>query len=130
MKGIGKGIAPKKATQPQAKKGKANEIDKFVGAAIRTARIGNGKSQEWVAAKLGITFQQVQKYERGSNRVSCGRIVQIAAALGYPLEYFFPAPGSYPVTVIHHQDRRIADLERRLREAVTALTGRDYRGKL
>lgn len=72
-------------------KGKPNEIDIYVGQQIRKARHLRGISQEKLAAKLNITFQQIQKYEKGSNRVSCGRLWDLTIALDFPLVFFFPA---------------------------------------
>lgn len=67
----------------------ATAIDKAVADKIRTRRIMIGLSQQNFAPKLGVTFQQVQKYENGTNRISVGRLHQIATALRVPLSYFF-----------------------------------------
>ncbi len=64
-------------------------MDKVVGRNIRTARLARGLSQSGLAEKLGITFQQVQKYEKGVNRVGSGRLFEIAAILGIPVTSFF-----------------------------------------
>ena len=64
-------------------------------------------SQEKLADALGITFQQVQKYERGMNRVSVGRLYQVAAALDVPMSFFYPEPTS-PVAEAGAQE--VADL--------------------
>jgi len=70
-------------------------IDKHVGARVRMQRMMLSMSQEKLAAGLGITFQQVQKYEKGTNRISASRLQQIAAILGVPVHFFFDgAPGS------------------------------------
>jgi transcriptional regulator with XRE-family HTH domain len=70
--------------------GKApNAIDVEVGARIRLKRKLNGISQQSLAGKLGVTFQQVQKYEKGTNRVGASRLSQIATALDVPMSYFF-----------------------------------------
>jgi transcriptional regulator with XRE-family HTH domain len=67
----------------QEMQGKApNPIDKIVGQNIRFQRIQKGISQEALANRLGITFQQVQKYEKGANRTSASRLAQIASVLG------------------------------------------------
>lgn len=71
-------------------KGTPNETDIYVGARILKARGLIKMSQEKLADKIGITFQQIQKYERGMNRVSCGRLVDLAAALDQPITFFFP----------------------------------------
>lgn len=72
-------------------------IDKIIGMKVRAYRMLKGISQEKLAEKLGITFQQIQKYERGSNRISVSRLFHIAEALGTPVEAFLstqqPSPG-------------------------------------
>jgi len=66
-----------------------NPIDKAVGARVRLARLEMSKSQEWLGLQLKLTFQQVQKYEKGTNRIGSSRMVQIATALGKPVAWFF-----------------------------------------
>ncbi|MBO3761432.1 helix-turn-helix transcriptional regulator [Ciceribacter sp. L1K23] len=67
----------------------ANEIDAYVGARIRLRRSMLGLSQERLANQLDITFQQVQKYEKGANRVGASRLQAIATILQVPVSYFF-----------------------------------------
>lgn len=64
-------------------------IDVHVGSRIRLQRSCLGISQTALASTLGITFQQVQKYERGLNRVSASKLQVIAKTLGVPVSYFF-----------------------------------------
>ena len=64
-------------------------VDIHVGARVRTRRLLIGMNQETLARALGLTFQQVQKYEGGANRVSASRLSQIAEILGVPIAYFF-----------------------------------------
>ena len=66
-----------------------NPVDLHVGARIRLRRRMQGVSQEKLADALGLTFQQVQKYERGANRVSASKLYEIATALHAPVSYFF-----------------------------------------
>jgi transcriptional regulator with XRE-family HTH domain len=66
-----------------------NPIDVQVGTRIRVRRMTLGLSQEKLANGLGITFQQVQKYEKGSNRVGASRLQLIATLLSIPISYFF-----------------------------------------
>ncbi|MFT4162813.1 helix-turn-helix domain-containing protein [Shinella sp.] len=68
-----------------------NSIDVQVGEKIRIRRRLLGFSQAELASTIGITFQQVQKYEKGTNRVSASRLQQIAELLKVPPSYFFPA---------------------------------------
>lgn len=64
-------------------------VDCHVGVRIRSRRRDLGVSQEALAEALGLTFQQIQKYERGSNRVSASTLWEIAARLRTPIAYFF-----------------------------------------
>jgi transcriptional regulator with XRE-family HTH domain len=66
-----------------------NPVDLHVGARVRMRRRLAGVSQEKLAEALGLTFQQVQKYERGANRVSASKLYEIAAALQTPVGFFF-----------------------------------------
>ncbi|HTK34902.1 MAG TPA: helix-turn-helix domain-containing protein [Caulobacteraceae bacterium] len=66
-----------------------NPVDLHVGARIRMRRKLLGVSQERLADQLGLTFQQVQKYERGANRVSASKLYEIARALQTSVTYFF-----------------------------------------
>jgi transcriptional regulator with XRE-family HTH domain len=66
-----------------------DSIDKLVGRNIRIQRLAKGLSQTELAQKLGVTFQQVQKYEKGVNRIGCGRLFQIARILGVHMMDFF-----------------------------------------
>jgi len=64
-------------------------VDVHVGKRIRHRRWMNGTTQQQLAEKVGIKFQQIQKYETGMNRVSASRLWDIAAALGVPIAFFF-----------------------------------------
>ena len=66
-----------------------NDIDKAVGAQVRYRRILLGLSQQTVSAALGLTFQQLQKYEHGANRISGSRLYQLSIILHVPVSYFF-----------------------------------------
>ena len=65
-------------------------VDRYVGQQIREVRRARGLSQGDLGRQVGVTFQQVQKYERGVNRVSCSRLVQLAEALGVPSGELLP----------------------------------------
>ena len=76
---------------PQKKPGKSpNPTDVFVGGRVRMRRKMLGLSQEKLGDKLGITFQQIQKYEKGTNRVGASRLKAMSDALEVPISYFFP----------------------------------------
>jgi transcriptional regulator with XRE-family HTH domain len=71
-----------------------NPTDKHVGARVRMRRMMLGMSQEKLGEHLGITFQQIQKYEKGTNRIGASRLQQIAHILQVPVSFFFEgAPG-------------------------------------
>ncbi|MBB3021055.1 transcriptional regulator with XRE-family HTH domain [Microvirga lupini] len=75
-------------------------IDKEVGSRVRMRRVSIGMSQEKLGDMLGLTFQQVQKYEKGMNRISVARLIEIAKILGVDIHFFLngiestkPTPG-------------------------------------
>ena len=65
-----------------------NDLDRRVGERLRSRRLKMGLSQTELAAAAGVTFQQVQKYERGTNRISASRMIQFAERLGVAPAYF------------------------------------------
>lgn len=72
-----------------------NPIDVHVGARVRLRRMMQSMSQEKLGESLGITFQQIQKYEKGTNRIGASRLQHIASVLQVPVSFFFEdAPGS------------------------------------
>lgn len=109
----------------QKTKGKADETDVFVGDRVKILRAAAGLSQTELAEAVGITFQQVQKYESGKNRVAAGRLAIIAETLGAPIAAFFPNEENRLVETIESQRREIEHLKtlikgvsRQLSEAV------------
>ena len=77
-----------------------NPVDLHVGARVRMRRKLLGVSQEKLADALGLTFQQVQKYERGTNRISASKLFEIGRFLQAPVSYFFEGVGpSSPETL-------------------------------
>lgn len=72
---------------------KSGPLDAMVGAKIRMFRINRGMSQTVLAERIGVTFQQVQKYEKGANRVGASRLSQIASVLGISVGELFESPG-------------------------------------
>lgn len=66
-----------------------NPVDVFVGQKLKARRTLMGVTQEYMAESTGITFQQVQKYEKGRNRLSASRLFQFARLLDVPIAYFF-----------------------------------------
>src|SRR6185312_10394535 len=73
-----------------------NPTDKHVGARVRMRRMMLSMSQEKLGDALGLTFQQVQKYEKGANRIGASRLQQIAAILQVPVAFFFEGAPAAP----------------------------------
>src|SRR6266566_532953 len=69
--------------------GRTQDIDRHVGARVRERRIMLGLTQQQLADLIGVTYQQAHKYERGINRVSAGRLFEVARVLSVPVAYFF-----------------------------------------
>ncbi|WP_234942466.1 helix-turn-helix transcriptional regulator (plasmid) [Sinorhizobium medicae] len=83
---------------PDKMKGKPEPVDVHVGRRIRMRRIWMQVTLTALADAIGVTFQQVQKYEKGTNRIGASRLQQIADALVAPISYFFEdMPGAAPV---------------------------------
>jgi transcriptional regulator with XRE-family HTH domain len=70
-------------------KKQANPVDAHVGHRVRLRRMLIGMSQERLGELLGLTFQQVQKYEKGINRIGAGRLYEVAGILGVPVAFFY-----------------------------------------
>jgi transcriptional regulator with XRE-family HTH domain len=68
---------------------RANLVDLHVGSRVRVRRTLMGMSQEKLGESLGLTFQQVQKYEKGTNRIGASRLFALAQVLGVPIQYFY-----------------------------------------
>jgi transcriptional regulator with XRE-family HTH domain len=73
-----------------------NPIDKHVGSRVRMRRMMLGMSQEKLGDALGLTFQQVQKYEKGTNRIGASRLQQISQILQVPVAFFFEGAPNVP----------------------------------
>jgi transcriptional regulator with XRE-family HTH domain len=68
---------------------KPNPVDIHVGSRVRLRRMVIGMSQEKLGEKMGLTFQQIQKYEKGTNRIGASRLFQLAQILDVPVQFFF-----------------------------------------
>ncbi len=134
---------------------RANAIDGHVGSRVRTRRTLLGLNQSQLGDALGITFQQVQKYEKGSNRISASRLYQISKILDVPVSYFYedmpdelgrqtlpvkppPRDESEPDTMHKRETLELvrayyrlenATVRDRLRETVRAVAGEKRRGR-
>jgi transcriptional regulator with XRE-family HTH domain len=76
-----------------------NPIDTHVGSRVRMRRMMLGMSQEKLGEQLGITFQQIQKYEKGTNRIGASRLQHIATILQVPVAFFFEDAPTTPTDV-------------------------------
>ncbi|AGF74042.1 transcriptional regulator [Bartonella australis AUST/NH1] len=89
---------------------KPDPIDVYVGTRIRLRRNILGLTQEKLGEKLGITFQQVQKYEKGTNRVGASRLQAIAEIMDVPVSYFFDkGTSAKPVEGFSEDDSNFMD---------------------
>jgi transcriptional regulator with XRE-family HTH domain len=84
-----KTVVRRHSSRGRTPSGKPNPIDVHVGARVRLRRTLLGMSQEKLGEALGLTFQQVQKYERGANRVGASRLFDLARVLDVPVSFFF-----------------------------------------
>lgn len=94
------------------------DVDRYVGMQVRAARRELKLTQDELGQMLGITFQQVQKYERGVNRISSGKLYEIAHVLKRPLEYFYP---EHAGEIDENSDRTEALLRSDLQKSCCAL---------
>lgn len=83
------GTVSRRASRGRTPSGRPNPIDVHVGARVRLRRTLMGMSQEKLGELLGLTFQQVQKYERGANRIGASRLYDLSRVLDVPVSYFF-----------------------------------------
>ena len=95
---------PMAARAPQA-------IDAYVGERVRQRRTLLGLSQEALGEELDLSFQQVQKYERGTNRISASRLYEIGEILDVPISYFFEEAGQYSQSSGNNTDEQKAALQ-------------------
>jgi transcriptional regulator with XRE-family HTH domain len=92
--------------QRQAKARRADLRDAEVGRRVRARRLERGITQTELATRIGVTFQQVQKYEKGVNRIGAGRLQRIAEALEVPVTFFFGG-NETPVTAASGDDASV-----------------------
>ena len=89
------GPEDREAAEEERGSRRPNPIDAHVGSRVRLRRMLLGMSQEKLGEQLGLTFQQVQKYEKGVNRIGASRLFDLAQILGVPVQFFYEeAPAS------------------------------------
>jgi len=79
----------RRATSMKNDQRSTTEFDRMIGQRLRKLRLAKGLTQDGLGKRIGISFQQIQKYENGSNRISASRLNEIAARLDVPVTYFF-----------------------------------------
>jgi transcriptional regulator with XRE-family HTH domain len=92
--------------------GRTQDIDRHVGARVRERRIMLGLTQQQLADLIGVTYQQAHKYERAINRVSAGRLFEIAQVLSVPVSYFFDGLAGDGERTITPRERMCLELSR------------------
>jgi len=92
------GFLPFRNAASRRSTGRTQDIDRHVGARVRERRIMLGLTQQQLADLIGVTYQQAHKYERGINRVSAGRLYEIARVLNAPITYFYEGLGEVTAT--------------------------------
>jgi transcriptional regulator with XRE-family HTH domain len=100
---------PATAGQPRPR---TQDVDRHVGRRLRERRMVLGLSQQQTAKLIGVTYQQVHKYEKGVNRIAAGWLFQIAQALGVEIGYFFEGFGQDDVVKPTRQQRLLLELAR------------------
>ncbi|MDX6749349.1 helix-turn-helix domain-containing protein [Geminicoccaceae bacterium 1502E] len=110
-------VAGKLVAKTTGGRSRALDVDHYVSLRIRQRRIMLGLTQQQMAELIGVTYQQAHKYETGINRISAGRLYQIAQALGVEIGYFFEdadptsEPRTQPATMLPQQ-RMLLELAR------------------
>jgi transcriptional regulator with XRE-family HTH domain len=92
--------------------GRTQDVDRHVGARVRERRIMLGFTQQQLADLIGVTYQQAHKYERGINRVSAGRLYEIAHVLSVPVNYFFEGLDGDATRAVSSRERMCLELAR------------------
>jgi transcriptional regulator with XRE-family HTH domain len=104
--------APERPIPSRRSTSRTQDIDRYVGARIRERRIMLGLTQQQLADLIGVTYQQAHKYERGINRVSAGRLFEVAHVLSVPVSYFFDGLEQDNERAISPRERMCLELAR------------------
>jgi transcriptional regulator with XRE-family HTH domain len=109
----GTGLSPpQRAAGMRRSTGRTQDVDRHVGARVRERRIMLGLTQQQLADLIGVTYQQAHKYERGINRVSAGRLYEIAQVLSVPVGYFFDGLQGEGTRSVSPRERMCLELAR------------------
>ena len=106
------GELPYRAAASRRSTGRTQDVDRHVGARVRERRIMLGLTQQQLADLIGVTYQQAHKYERGINRVSAGRLYEIAQVLSVPVGHFFEGLGGQGTRAVSPRERMCLELAR------------------
>lgn len=98
----------------------ATEVDAAIGRRLRARRLSIGMSQERLAELVGVTFQQIQKYEKGVNRIAASTLVDLAGALKMPASQLLPEENEQPVSMVVPSADADAEEMRRLLSGLNA----------
>lgn len=104
---------------------KPNPVDVHVGSRVRYRRMIVGMSQEKLGEKMNLTFQQIQKYEKGTNRIGASRLFQLSRILDVPVGYFFEDAFSNNTPTTYHQGLHEPEQEGYLLEFLNSREGLD-----
>jgi transcriptional regulator with XRE-family HTH domain len=107
-----KETVPYRAAASRRSGGRTQDVDRHVGARVRERRIMLGLTQQQLADLIGVTYQQAHKYERGINRISAGRLYEIAQVLSVPVGYFFDGLQTEGTRGISPRERMCLELAR------------------
>jgi transcriptional regulator with XRE-family HTH domain len=107
-----KGVPDVNLHNEQAGKKSPNPVDRHVGTKVRMRRILLGMTQEKLGEALGLTFQQIQKYEKGTNRIGASRLQQISTTLQVPPSFFFAGAPSTDDAADEGADTSVCDAPR------------------
>jgi transcriptional regulator with XRE-family HTH domain len=110
-RGVGS-AGPSRVASPRRSTSRTQDIDRYVGARIRERRIMLGLTQQQLADLIGVTYQQAHKYERGINRVSAGRLFEVAQVLSVPVSFFFDGLEQENERAISPRERMCLELAR------------------
>ena len=103
----------------RGRKGRSSELDVAVGRRLKDARLLAGATQEELGNAMGVSFQAVQKYESGENRLSVGRLQRAAIVLKQPLPFFFTEDKAIGVgTTLHPHEAEVLRLLRLVNEGI------------
>lgn len=109
-----------------------NPIDIGAGKRLKAIRMLNGLSQYGLADKVGVTFQQLQKYERGTNRISASRLYQFSIVLNVPVSEFFPGGmellDKEKIETLKEYRNALKDISRRTGKIIDALSSQESEG--